>query len=85
MAYVPSSVLFAGKCADCEDTKMLDTMIRRHGKKGVYRCIDCEVSELETRMRYGYEAGTSAAGFMTAETDVQKSKFRVLINWALGS
>ncbi len=85
LPYVPSSVLFAGKCADCKESKMLDTMVRRHGKKGIYRCIDCEVSELETRMRYGYEPGSHAAGLMEAETEIQLSKFRVLLNWALGS
>ena len=74
MSYVPSSVLHDGKCADCLETKMLDEMVRKKGKKGTYRCNDCET--IEVAQPY--------MPFFDGAQDVTMGRVQRLLAWCFG-
>lgn len=77
MGYVPFAVENKGKCVDCEKDKPLDEMLRREGRKGVYRCVDCETTEVS--LGYGFNFFSELPG--AAE---ELTKFERLLAWCFG-
>lgn len=50
---IPFEFTHRGKCDTCQESKYLDSMVRKQYKKGLYECIDCKV-ETEAKLIENY-------------------------------
>ena len=77
---IPFQVCNDGKCDTCEDIKPLDTMVRKHYKKGLYECIDCHVEKEITNLKYLYPKHVKLADIK----DSSMSRMERLKIWVSG-